>query len=375
MFERVTIIGFGLIGGSLALGMRARGLCGAVHVVEPEASSREYALSRGMADRAEAELSPALKESRLILLCAPPSAVAGLTENLKPYVTPQTLVMDVSSVKQPVVQAFRALEDICSAVPAHPVAGSDKFGPQHADGDLFVERRAILCPEEDRLSMPLTGVAREFWERLGSQVTFMPALLHDSVYGYVSHLPQLLSYAAKDALCNAVQAQHVTADDMFRRFMRLGQSGGGLWSDIFIANRPVMLTATDQYLSIIGRICSEFAAGMANNEPSESSSESFTKLFPRIAASCMVTALSIAEPEVGARLRQFSGTGLRDFIAPVTEAPEEDIEKISRNYRDILPVLAGYMQTIQHIRHLIQHADSGKLRQLLTEIQQRKLPL
>ncbi len=328
-------------------------------------------LKHGFIDFAQKAYEKQSPVEELVLVCAPPSEIPGILKRIRPLLSKNTLVMDAASVKQPIAAAMeKTLQGVCSYVPAHPIAGSEKAGPKGGSAKLFISRRVILCPDESLLSSPEVAKAKAFWEALGGKVECMPPMLHDQVYGYVSHLPQLLAFAAKDALegCIAMTKEESTLS----RFLRLGQSSGALWADIFLSNQAVIGDAIEHYLSVMAQIYNEFTSALVQEVASESSPESAALLFPRIAASCLVTTLSIVEEELGVKLLRFAGTGFADFAASAIEdAPEQDIERISRHYRDLLPVLSRYIQAIQRIRNLIRQQDSERLRSMLTTIQQR----
>ena len=244
MFEQLGLIGCGLMGGSFALALKKAGLVKRVVGYSKSPSTTERARQLGVIDVEAPSALLAVSGADIVLVAVPVSASEATFKSIRHMVTPHMLIMDVGSTKGDVVRAAeRGLrEQIGSFVPAHPIAGKEMAGVEHAEADLYQQKQVILTPVEQTLSAQLRQ-AIEVWTALGCKVVQMSPESHDAAFAAVSHLPHLLSFA----LMNAIAGQAAGKDYLslagpgFRDFSRIAASDPKVWRDIFMTNRDELL--------------------------------------------------------------------------------------------------------------------------------------
>ena len=200
MFRTMVIAGVGLIGGSLALAARERGLVERVVGYGRNEKTLRRARKLGILDAYFLGAEDFPTDTDFLVLATPVSAIAPVTRSFLPRIHRECLISDVGSVKRRVVADMeRLLKGGPSFVGAHPIAGSDQWGPDPARADLFVRRRCILTPTR-RTDPGALKKLRAFWRRVGAKVELMDVRLHDRILGVVSHLPHVAAYALVNAL-------------------------------------------------------------------------------------------------------------------------------------------------------------------------------
>ena len=243
-FQRLALIGCGLMGGSFALAARQAGLVQTIVGFSASEKTRQRARELRVIDQACASVAEAVRGADLVLLAVPVGAMRDSFAAMAPALSAQTLLMDVGSTKCDVIAAAVATlgDKLSCFVPAHPIAGKEVAGIDHADARLYQDRRTILTPLSSN-SIRQTKMAHDVWSALGSQVSTLTPEAHDATFAAVSHLPHLLAFAA----INALTAQPDGADflDMagpgFRDFSRIAASDPAVWRDILCANRTEVL--------------------------------------------------------------------------------------------------------------------------------------
>lgn len=244
-FARLALIGCGLMGGSFALALRQAGLVQTIAGFSASERTRQRAMELRVIDQACTSVAEAVQGADLVLLAVPVGAMHSSFAAMRDALQPSALLMDVGSTKCDVVAAARTTlaERLPCFVPAHPIAGKEVAGIEHADGTLYRNRRTILTP------LPQTGIhrlqaAHDVWTAMGSHVSTMTPEAHDATFAAVSHLPHLLAFAAVNAL--TAQAQGAAYLDMagpgFRDFSRIAASDSAVWRDILSANHAEVLT-------------------------------------------------------------------------------------------------------------------------------------
>jgi len=227
MFEQLGLIGCGLMGGSFALAMKKAGLVKRVVGYSKSPSTTDRARQLGVIDVEAPSALLAVAGADIVLVAVPVAATEATLKSIKHLVTPQMLVMDVGSTKADVVQAARrALRDqVGSFVPAHPIAGREVSGVEHADPELYAGRQVILTPTERTLAAHLR-CAEELWTRLGCRVTSMAPEAHDAAFAAVSHLPHLLAFAMMQSVIRQENSDYILslAGTGFRDFTRIAAS-------------------------------------------------------------------------------------------------------------------------------------------------------
>jgi prephenate dehydrogenase len=244
-FQRLALIGCGLMGGSFALALREAGLVQHITGFSASEKTRQRALELKVIDQACNSVAEAVQGADLVLLAVPVGAMHSSFTALQGSLSPSALLMDVGSTKCDVIaSAEAALGDRLNCfVPAHPIAGKEVAGIEHAEASLYQARRTILTPLPQN-SIRQIKTASEVWTTIGSHVSQMTAQAHDATFAAVSHLPHLLAFAAVNALTDQPQGAAFLemAGPGFRDFSRIAASDASVWRDILSANRAEVLT-------------------------------------------------------------------------------------------------------------------------------------
>jgi prephenate dehydrogenase len=244
MFEQLGLIGCGLMGGSFALALKKAGLVKRVVGYSKSPSTTERARQMGVIDIEAPSALLAVSGADIVLVAVPVSATEATFKAIKHLVTPQMLIMDVGSTKRDVIDAGRRglREHIGSFVPAHPIAGKELSGVEHADADLYAGRQIILTPIERTLTAQLQK-AVDVWTALGCRVLQMSPEQHDAAFASVSHLPHLIAFALMNGISSQAQGQDYLslAGPGFRDFTRIAASDPKVWRDIMVSNREELL--------------------------------------------------------------------------------------------------------------------------------------
>ena len=247
MFEQLGIIGCGLMGGSFALALKRAGLVKRVIGYSKSPTTTARAFQMGVIDVEAASALEAVAGSDLVLIAVPVAATEATFKTIQHLVTPEMLVMDVGSTKRDVIDAARRAlrEQVGSFVPAHPIAGKEVSGVEHADADLYQGRQLILTPIERTLPRQLQ-LAADVWTALGSRVITLSPESHDAACAAVSHLPHLISFAFMNAIAGQPQGKDFLslAGPGFRDFSRIAASDAKVWRDIMMSNREELLAQT-----------------------------------------------------------------------------------------------------------------------------------
>ena len=250
MFEQLGLIGCGLMGGSFALACKRAGLVKQVVGYSKSPTTTAKARQLGVIDVEAPSALLAVSGADIVLVAVPVAATEDTFKAIRHLLTPQTLLMDVGSTKCDVVDAAqRVLRDhLAGFVPAHPIAGKEVAGVEHADPDLYLNRQVILTPTE-HTSAAQTDRAEQLWRALGAKVLRMSPHQHDATYAAVSHLPHLLAFAYINGL--AAQPEGRRFMDMagpgFRDFSRIAASDPSVWRDILLANRDEVLAQSRHF--------------------------------------------------------------------------------------------------------------------------------
>jgi cyclohexadieny/prephenate dehydrogenase len=245
LFQKVALIGFGLIGGSIARAARAQGLAGETVTTARSAKTRARVAELGIVDRVVDSNAEAVKDADLVILCIPVGACGPVAQEIAGHLKPGAIVSDVGSVKGAVVREMAPhLPDGVHFVPAHPVAGTEHSGPDSGFAELFINRWCILTPPEATDPKAVERL-RAFWAGLGARVEIMTPDHHDLVLAITSHLPHLIAYTI---VGTADELEGVTQSEVlkfsaggFRDFTRIAASDPIMWRDVFLSNKDAVL--------------------------------------------------------------------------------------------------------------------------------------
>jgi len=243
-YQRLALIGCGLMGGSFALALRRAELVTHVSGFSASEGTRTKALQLGVIDSACASAAEAVQGADLVLVAVPVRATEATLRAIDPVISPHALVMDVGSTKSDVAAAARAAlqRSLANFVPAHPIAGKEVAGIEHADADLYHQRQLILTPLPENPTERVLQ-AHRLWQALGSRVLELSPEQHDASFAAVSHLPHLAAFALVNAVARQPNgAQHLSmAGPGFRDFSRIAASDPNVWRDILLTNRDEVL--------------------------------------------------------------------------------------------------------------------------------------
>jgi cyclohexadieny/prephenate dehydrogenase len=257
LFNRLALIGVGLIGSSIARAAREQNAVGSIVATARSPETRWRVAELGLADQVVETNAAAVEGADLVIVCIPVGACGPVAQEIGPHLAPGAIVSDVGSVKGSVVRDMRPyLPEHVHFVPAHPVAGTEYSGPDAGFAELFVNRWCILTPPEGTDAQATEKLAA-FWRLLGANVETMTPEHHDLVLAVTSHLPHLIAYTI---VGTADELQNVTRSEVlkfsaggFRDFTRIAASDPTMWRDVFLANK-------DAVLEMLGRFNEDISA-------------------------------------------------------------------------------------------------------------------
>jgi prephenate dehydrogenase len=261
-FRQMTVVGVGLIGGSLALAAKRAGAAHTVVGVGRSAASREIAVARGLVDRVAEDLASGVRGADLVVLAVPVHEIVRLLPEVAQLAGQACLVTDVGSVKGPILTAGDAAFPDGRFVAAHPIAGKEQSGPAAAHVDLFRGANWILTPGERTRPEALERVTA-LCMSVGATVLRMDAVWHDEVFATVSHLPHLVAYALMDAVLATERGGErirFSAGGL-RDFTRVAGSDPVMWRDIFLMNREPVLKVLAGYQNALERLATAIRDG------------------------------------------------------------------------------------------------------------------
>jgi cyclohexadieny/prephenate dehydrogenase len=243
-FERVAIVGLGLIGSSIARAVRKAGIARSIVAIDRDAAVCARVLELGIVDAAGPDAA-SVAGADLVILCVPVMANAAVAGAIAPHLTPAAIVSDVGSVKGAVVRDIAPLLPAgVHFVPAHPVAGTEHSGPDAGFAELFVNRWSILTPPPGTAPEVIERI-RGFWQAIGANVEVMTPEHHDLVLAITSHVPHLIAY---NIVGTAADMEKVTQGEVikfsaggFRDFTRIAASDPTMWRDVFLTNKEAVL--------------------------------------------------------------------------------------------------------------------------------------
>ena len=249
-FERLAILGVGLLGGSFALAARRANLARIIVGYSKSPTTTRTALQRGIIDEEADSALRAVHGADLVLLAVPVASTGDLLKQLRHGLEPHALVMDVGSTKANVCAAAQTQLGARHSqfVPCHPIAGKEKSGVLHAEAGLFQGKRVVITPLPAN-SDSLVDIATQTWEAIGGVVSVMTPEAHDAAFAAVSHLPHLLAFSYVYALSSQPQggAYLQLAGPGFRDFSRIAGGDAHMWRDVLQANREEVLRQLQLY--------------------------------------------------------------------------------------------------------------------------------
>ena len=261
-FEKVAVVGLGLIGGSLAAALRESGEVGEVFGVERDAESLRFALENGITDTGASEIGLGMSGSEIVVVATYVATIAGVAREVSGFVSPGTVVCDVGSVKASVVREMENGPRNIRFVGAHPIAGKETSGVMESDSALFSGKRCVVTPTESTSPEALSMVKKLF-SLVGSEVVEMDPESHDEVFSLVSHLPHAVAYSLVSAVASRGRDRNLFdfSGGGLADFTRIAGSSPEMWAGIFIENRDALLDAIRGFAGKLGEIEKAVASG------------------------------------------------------------------------------------------------------------------
>jgi len=244
VFRKVTIIGLGLIGGSLAAGLKRQRVAKEVMGVSRKTSTLAYALRNRIVDRATPDLKRGIDNADLVIMASPVKTILETIKTIGPHLKRGCIVSDVGSTKESIVDVAQTdLPSHVFFVGAHPLAGSEKSGIHHANPELFQGALCLLTPT-DKTNREALGKVKEVWERMGSSVKTVSPGDHDKYLAFVSHLPHVIAYA----LVGSIPSESLAyAGKGLKDLTRIAASDPTLWTDICLENAKNLVQSIDDF--------------------------------------------------------------------------------------------------------------------------------
>ncbi|GAA4329947.1 prephenate dehydrogenase/arogenate dehydrogenase family protein [Variovorax defluvii] len=257
MFEQLGLVGCGLMGGSFALALKRAKLVKRVVGYSKSPSTTERARQLGVIDVAAPSALLAVSGADLVLIAVPVGASESTFKAIRHGITDQMLVMDVGSTKGDVIEAARrGLQDqFNSFVPAHPIAGKELAGVEHADAALYLGRQVVLTPVKATRRSNVQR-ATQLWTGIGAKVVNMTPEAHDRAFAAVSHLPHLLAFAFTNAITADPEGARFLelAGPGFRDFTRIAAGDPAMWRDVLLANREQVLQQSQAFRAALSQL-------------------------------------------------------------------------------------------------------------------------
>lgn len=265
MFERVALVGIGLIGSSISHAARRKGLAKEIVGSARTRATVDTALKLGLIGKGYDSASEAVAGADLVILSVPVGACGPITAEIAPYLKPGAILTDVGSVKAQVVSDMAPhVPKGVHFVPGHPIAGTEQSGPEAGFAELFDGRWTILTPE-DHTDAAAVEKLRAFWEALGAKVEVMNPQHHDMVLAITSHLPHLIAF---NIVNTAEHLERVTDKEVikfsaggFRDFTRIAASDPTMWRDIFLGNKEGVLEMLRRFSRDLDELKSAIESG------------------------------------------------------------------------------------------------------------------
>lgn len=334
-FRRVCIIGLGLMGGSFARALKQKDPSCFITGCNRQQESLQFARGQGFIDQGVTDPAQAVQGADLVVLSSPLQTYPDILKRITPHLGPYTVITDMGSAKQYVVEtATRLLKDerLAYFIPAHPIAGSEKSGVEASDPQLFKGKRVVVTPHSTCHKDALAAV-QILWHACGAETEIMDAPRHDRLYAENSHLVQLLAYAYMEVLRKVPRnARKLLAQDwgVIQKFTRLGRSNPTMWTDIFLCNAQAIEEVARRFLSHLDQAVAMLQAHDAEElgrwlkeartkrEAIQADKIGFSTVlhapespvFPYLYTMPHIIAGALMETVSDAR---YAGTGLRDF--------------------------------------------------------------
>lgn len=250
-FNKITIVGLGLIGGSLAKALKESNQVGTVVGIDTDEETIKYGFDTKIIDEGASSLNEVICDSDIIVIATYVGMIEDTAKSVFDIATDKTIITDVGSVKSSVVRGIEAdLPFNLHFVGGHPIAGTENSGLRFADSNLFKDRRCILTPTE-RTNSEAKNSVKSMWELVGSHVYEIDPETHDHIFSIVSHLPHVVAYSLMNSVLDAQDAEQLLdfAGGGLKDYTRVAASSPQMWAEIFKANKDQLLSSISKFKS------------------------------------------------------------------------------------------------------------------------------
>ena len=272
MINKITIIGVGLIGGSLALALKERNLAKVVFGYGRDQSRLEEAQKSNVIDAFSTNIKEAIDEANIVVIATPVGTFKDILHQIEPLISSNVIITDVGSTKSDIVNIVNdVLKDNSSCfIPAHPIAGKERSGFEVSDSKLNDGKKVIITPQETN-SPESIDVIDQMWKNVGADVDFMSAESHDNLLGMTSHLPHMLAFSLVNYLVDQNPNASIYAGGGFKDFSRIASGDAIMWRDICLQNKKQIMNHLKGYQSTLDDLLEAI-----NDEDSEKLGQLFT---------------------------------------------------------------------------------------------------
>ena len=272
MINKITIIGVGLIGGSLALALKERNLAKVIFGYGRDQSRLEEAQKSNVIDAFSTNIKEAIDEANIIVIATPVGTFKDILHQIEPLISSNVIITDVGSTKSDIVNIVNdVLKDNSSCfIPAHPIAGKETSGFEVSDSKLYDGKKVIITPQETN-SPESIDVIDQMWKNVGADVDFMSAESHDNLLGMTSHLPHMLAFSLVNYLVDQNPNASIYAGGGFKDFSRIASGDAIMWRDICLQNKNQIMNHLKGYQSTLDDLLEAI-----NDEDSEKLGQLFT---------------------------------------------------------------------------------------------------
>ena len=272
MINKITIIGVGLIGGSLALALKERNLAKAVFGYGRDQTRLEEAQKSNVIDAFSTNIKEAIDEANIVVIATPVGTFKDILDQIEPLISSNVIITDVGSTKSDIVNIVNdVLRDKSSYfIPAHPIAGKERSGFEVSDSKLYDGKKVIITPQETN-SPESIDVIDQMWKNVGADVDFMSAESHDNLLGMTSHLPHMLAFSLVNYLVDQNPNASIYAGGGFKDFSRIASGDAIMWRDICLQNKNQIMNHLKGYQSTLDDLLEAI-----NDEDSEKLGQLFT---------------------------------------------------------------------------------------------------
>ena len=252
MINKITIIGVGLIGGSLARALKEKNLAKVIYGYGRDHSRLEDAQKSNVIDDFSTSIKEAIVDAEIIVIATPVGTFQSILREIEPIVSSSVIITDVGSTKTDIVNSVNDVLRAKSScfIPAHPIAGKEKSGFEVSDAKLFEGKKVIITPQENNISESIKTIEK-MWKSVGAEVDFMSPESHDNLLGMTSHLPHMLAFSLVNYLVDQNPMASIYAGGGFKDFSRIASGDAVMWRDICLQNKDQIISHLKGYQSTL----------------------------------------------------------------------------------------------------------------------------